>query len=251
MKNIFKLTALGCLAAGAASGQSFVAGLDFGAESFASNVAFDKGTEASSFTLNIQSNADDNYSFFNGGSGTTFTQDAWAATGENYTDGTNSFGAGANAFLPVTVQNSSAGGAAPSTDLFGETSANAQGFSANQAIAFGQNDNGFFTISVGKSFNDVSINFDVGALASESQTTGSLLVNGNSVSVTSAFANQTVFLGNLTAGDLINFDLNGMDGGVTLDNIMVAASPVPEPSAFAAIFGTIALGFAAIRRRRK
>lgn len=44
---------------------------------------------------------------------------------------------------------------------------------------------------------------------------------------------------------------NGIDGQAAyFDNLHVNASPVPEPSAFAAIFGVIALGFAAVRRRR-
>lgn len=249
MKTLITITSLGCIAAGLASAQSFVAGLDFkNPESFITNKTFDTGAEKDFFTLNTQSNADDNYSFFNGGSGTTFTQDAWAAAGEQYTDGVNNFNAGANAFLPVTVQNSFGGGANPSTSVFGETSAFAQGFSNTQSIAFLQD--GFFTISVGKSFLDVSINFEVAALAVDSQSAGTLLVDGNSVNVTSAFANQTVNLGDLTAGDLITFDLSGLSGGATFDNFMIAGTVVPEPSTYAGIFGVIALGFAAFRRRK-
>lgn len=45
---------------------------------------------------------------------------------------------------------------------------------------------------------------------------------------------------------------SGIDNNALyVDNVMVNASPVPEPSAFAAIFGVLALGFAAVRRRRQ
>jgi hypothetical protein len=47
--------------------------------------------------------------------------------------------------------------------------------------------------------------------------------------------------------EFVNLNVNERVG---LDNVHIAGTAVPEPSAFAAIFGVIALGFAAIRRRR-
>ena len=238
--------------AGVASGQSFIAGLDFkdGTEKFDANTGFDTGVESGSFTLNMQSNADDNFAFGD------YTQGAWAAQGESYTDGSNSYAAGNFSQIPVTVQLSANGGAAASTALFGGTSANAQGFSSTNAIAFGANDDGFFTIGVGTSslgggFDNLSLNFDVGAFAVDSQSAGTLLVNGQSINVTSSYANQTVNLGNVTAGSLITFDLTGLDGGATYDNFMFSGvAAVPEPSSFAAIAGVLAIGFVGLRRRR-
>lgn len=244
---------------GAAQAQSYIAGLDFGVNSFSSDVAFNKGAEQSSFSLIIQSGAaEDNYSWdasaFPGFG--TFTEANWAAAGETYSDGTNSQPVGAFADLPVTVLNISGGGFTPSTDLFGGTSAFAQGFSDAHGIAFGSNVNGIFQIAIGTSslgggFENVSLSFDVAALATESQTAGNLLVNGNSVSVTASAANQVVSLGNFNAGDFITFDLSGLSDGASFDNFMIAGTAVvPEPSTYAAIFGVIALGFAAFRRRK-
>ena len=238
--------------AGVASAQSFIAGLDFkdNLEKFDANVGFDTGVESSSFTLNTQSNAEDNFAFG------AFTQDAWAATGEFYTDGVDSFAAGDFTQIPVTVKLSAAGGATPSNSVFGGTSAGAQGFSDTFAVAFGANNDGFFTIGIGTSslgggFDNLSLNFDVGAFALDSQTAGTLLVNGQNINVTSSYANQTVNLGNLTAGSLITFDLTGLDGGATFDNFMFSGvAAVPEPSTYAAITGALALAFVAYRRRR-
>ena len=47
--------------------------------------------------------------------------------------------------------------------------------------------------------------------------------------------------------EFVNLNVNERVG---LDNVHIAGTAVPEPSAFAAIFGAVALGFAAIRRRR-
>jgi len=73
---------------------------------------------------------------------------------------------------------------------------------------------------------------------------------------------------NLTGtGTAYNVDLSALEGlsnatftmsfsdfsgaeNVVLDNFQFTATPVPEPSAFAAIIGAVALGFAAVRRRR-
>lgn len=234
---------------GLASGQSFIAGFDFKSADnnlLQNDLGFELGSEKGAFTLNVQTNADDNYSF-NG-----FTVDGWAAQGENYSDGVDSVAAGSFGVVPQTVE--FIAGTTASTDLFGNTSAFAQGFSDTRAISFGVNVDGFFTIGVGASslgggFENVLLNFDVAALGSQGQTAGTLDVAGNSVGVTSAFVNQTVNLGNLAAGSLINFDLTGLSNGLTIDNIMIAGTAVPEPSAFAAIAGVLALGFAATRRR--
>jgi len=52
----------------------------------------------------------------------------------------------------------------------------------------------------------------------------------------------------------IKMDFSGVNdavnSGLQLDNFGLSAAPVPEPSAFAAIFGAVALGIAAVRRRK-
>lgn len=250
MKKSISTCALLLAGVGLASGQSFIAGFDFKSTDnslLQNDLAFELGSEKGAFTLNVKTNADDNYSV------SGYTVDGWAAQGDFYSNGVNSFIVGTPT-LPPTVLFAS--GNSASTDAFGNTSAFAQGYSNTRAIAFGVNTNGFFTISVGASslgggFDNVSLNFDVAALGSQGQTAGTLGVGGNSVGVTSSFVNQTVNLGNLAAGSLINFDLSGLGNGVTIDNIMIAGTAVPEPSAFAAIAGVLALGFAATRRRQK
>jgi len=249
MNKYITLSAAALLTVGVAHSQSFIAGLDIGSSLFQNNVQFNSGsgaTENSAFTLVIQSGAaDDNFAFGD------FTQDNWAAGGEFYTDGTDSFGAGDFSQIPVTVQNITGGGFAPSVNEFGGTSAYAQGFSSTHGVSFGQNVGGLFQISVGGfGFNDVSINFDVAALGTEGQSAGTLLVNGNNVSVGTSASNVTVNLGNLAAGSFINFDMNDLTGGASFDNFQIAGTAVPEPSAFAAIAGVLALGLAASRRRK-
>jgi hypothetical protein len=236
MKKILILAAL-TAAATAASAQSYIAGLNFtDISTGTSDVAFDKGSQADLFTLNIQTNAEDNGSVFG------FTDTGWAALNDNFTDGTNNVSAGATTAFAVTVKE--AFGFAPSSSLFGGTSAFAQGFSNNNGISFVKNTNGFFTIGLSQGIDNLVLGFDVAGV-----DIGNLLVNGQTVGVTTSAANQEVSLGNLGAG-LITFDLTGLANGATFDNFMISGTVVPEPSTYAAIFGVVALGFAAYRRRR-
>ena len=80
---------------------------------------------------------------------------------------------------------------------------------------------------------------------------------GFTTSVTNNAAAQSIDLSSITALDsqsVVYFrgNFSGIDGGRTaIDNFQVNATAVPEPSAFAAIAGVLALGFAAVRRRRQ
>jgi len=246
MKKFFLISALAATAT-AVSAQDFIAGLDFETlPSVSSDIAFDTGT-TTGFTLNLKSNSSDDSYSFNG-----YTATGWAASGDTYTDGTTNYTASQFPQIPITV--AAVSGFAASTSSFGNTSAAAQGFGETAGIAFGdaqgnQSIGGQFTISVGTALTDASISFDIAALVSQNQTTGSITVNGNSVSVTDAAVNQTVNLGTLASGSLITFNLSGLSNGATFDNFMVAGT-VPEPSTYAAIFGVIALAIAVVRRRR-
>lgn len=243
MKKVTSLLAL-CALATAASGQSYIAGLNFNTiPDVSANVGFDSGSQSGLFTLNIQSNAEDNNNFFG------YTESAWAAGGEFYSDGVNAdIAAGSITPIPATVQ--SVTGQTASTNLFGGTSANAQDFSATNGISFGVNTDGFFTIGVAQAINNFSISFDVFADAGQGQTAGSLTVGGQNVNVTTASANTgAISLGNISAG-LITFDLSGVDNGASFDNFMISGTVVPEPSSFAAIAGVLAIGFVGLRRRR-
>ena len=245
MKKFFLISALAATAT-AVSAQDFIAGLDFETlPSVSSDIAFDTGT-TTGFTLNLKSNSSDDGYSSNG-----YTATGWAASGDTYTNGSSDFTAGEFDQIPITV--AAVSGFAASTSSFGNTSAAAQGFGETAGIAFGdaqgnQSTSGQFTVSVGTALTNASISFDVAALVSQNQTTGSITVNGNSVSVTDAAVNQTVNLGTLASGSLITFDLSGLSYGATFDNFMVAG--VPEPSTYAAIFGVIALAIAVVRRRR-
>ena len=57
--------------------------------------------------------------------------------------------------------------------------------------------------------------------------------------------------GNANATFTLSFSDFSVAENVVLDNFQFTATPVPEPSAFAAIFGVIAMGVAASRRRSR
>ena len=64
--------------------------------------------------------------------------------------------------------------------------------------------------------------------------------------------NALIDLAGISGVDAIRFDVaagNGSDS-IFFDNIAVTGTAVPEPGAFAAIAGVLALGFTAVRRRR-
>jgi hypothetical protein len=249
MKKIVLISAF-AVSVSVATAQTFVAGLNFNTITDVSgDIDFDTG-DSDGWTLNLDSNgSDDNYSV-NG-----FDAVGWAALGETYTDGTDSYFSGSFDQIPVTVAGLT--GFESSTDEFGGTSATSEGFDDTFGITFGDVQgnydisSGVFTITVGASLTDAYINFDVAALVSQYQTAGTLSVNGTDVTVTSAATNETVYLGDLSTGDLITFDMSGLSNGAAFDNFMVAGTVVPEPSSFAVIAGAIALGFSATRRRRR
>lgn len=223
-----------------ASAQSYIAGLDFATlDNVSTDIAFDSGSEAGLFTLNLQSgSSDDNFTYFG-----LYTSPGWSALGETLTTGLEVGQAGS---LPTVAIS---GGFTASTDLFGGTSAFAQGYSDTAGIAFTQTGVGVFTIAASSAIDDLLISFDIAALVSQGQNAGSLTVNGQTVAVSTGAANQTVSLGSVSAGEIV-FDLSGLTSGASFDNFMISGTVVPEPSTYAAIFGMVALGFAAHRRRR-
>lgn len=66
----------------------------------------------------------------------------------------------------------------------------------------------------------------------------------------SGFSLQTVDLGAFDGNTLAEYTFTTANGS-SYDNFMITGTAVPEPSAFAAIFGVVALAFAGVRRRRK
>jgi hypothetical protein len=63
------------------------------------------------------------------------------------------------------------------------------------------------------------------------------------------FTVTTVDLGESDGVALANYDFTPA-AGASYDNFAITGTAVPEPSAFAAIAGVLAIGFAALRRRR-
>ncbi|MGB0259461.1 MAG: PEP-CTERM sorting domain-containing protein, partial [Coraliomargarita sp.] len=116
-------------------------------------------------------------------------------------------------------------------------------------------------------FGDISLTFDAQTNNGSSDLQFAYSANGgasytnfgSAVTVGSSSALQTV---DMSAADaiegisqaLIKVSISGLSGAETLslDNVQVlsAGSAVPEPSSFAAIFGGLALAFAAARRRK-
>lgn len=84
---------------------------------------------------------------------------------------------------------------------------------------------------------------------------------GNAGGAVSAFnsdqTNGTIDLSSATTDEAsaisyVRFSFSGLTAGerVGLDNVRITGTAVPEPSAFAAIAGLLALGFVAVRRRK-
>lgn len=143
------------------------------------------------------------------------------------------------------------------------------GFEAiDSASLFGQDgvdsDKGPFTVSynAGSGFNTLDYNATqngtVGWLYSSATTTnlndvetvpgqffqGLESANAND-SYDAKFGSALNDAGSVT----VRFAMNADSGFVFFDNIAVGGTPVPEPATYAAIFGLIALGFVAYRRR--
>lgn len=239
MKKLITLTAALAASTTGAFAQAYLGGLDFVVgQDFSSDVAFDRGPEQSLFTLNVQTGiADDGFEPFG------FTDPGWAAQGDIFTDGVNNVPAGTPGFETSVFQSF---GFAPSTDLFGNTSANAQGYSATAGAHFMQG--GIFTITSSAPITDLQIQFDVATVAGGAA--GTLDVGAQPVAVTSAATNYILSLPDFAAGGTLEFDLSGVSDGIVLDNVMFSGTVIPEPSTYALMFGGIA-AMAAVARRRK
>ncbi len=108
----------------------------------------------------------------------------------------------------------------------------------------------FATQNVGDSNNSSSIAWDYSLNGSDFTSTGF------NTAITNNAAAGSVDLSSITALDgqsIVYFrgTFSDVTGASYIDNFQVNATAVPEPSAFAAIFGVLALGFAAVRRRRQ
>jgi hypothetical protein len=63
-------------------------------------------------------------------------------------------------------------------------------------------------------------------------------------------AQQDAFLSRVTIGGAYSEDLRFSDFDSSIGGYWLTTAPIPEPSTWAAIFGAVALGFAAYRRRK-
>lgn len=126
-------------------------------------------------------------------------------------------------------------------------------------------DGGFFdfTVTPGTSFNNYSFGFAAGQqLAGSSDleilanADGGGFVSLDNVTVTTLTSSGgeafTVDASSIGSASSVIFRVafTDIDQGVLFDNIQVSGTVVPEPGAFAAIAGALALGFVAIRRRK-
>lgn len=127
-----------------------------------------------------------------------------------------------------------------------------------------------FSVSTGATGLDTFTDYRFGFAAGQTQfgtsslavsysvDNGSNFIGAQNVSVDERVANggeafDLDFSGFNATDVIFRVSFTDIDTGILFDNIQVAATAtvVPEPSAFAALAGMIALGFVAIRRRRK
>lgn len=92
--------------------------------------------------------------------------------------------------------------------------------------------------------NTVTISFDGSGFESLS------LVYAQSTDGGSSWTQQTVDLSSLDGISNAQYQVNLGASNVAWDNVAITGSAVPEPSTYAAIFGAVALAFAAVRRRK-
>jgi len=148
---------------------------------------------------------------------------------------------------------------------FNDTMEESGGSLQAEDIGFATADGGFFDVTVtpGSTFTDYRFGFAAGQLQ---DGTSSLAVSYSTDGGSNFNLLQNVNVTTRTnlGGQAYDIDASGfsasnvifrvgftdIDIGILIDNVQVAGTAVPEPSTFAAIFGVIALGFAAIRRRR-
>ncbi|NBB79672.1 MAG: PEP-CTERM sorting domain-containing protein [Verrucomicrobia bacterium] len=262
----YKLTSLVALSAGllaSAQAQEMIAGWDF--SQYANAAGF---STLDNVTLigEVNANFSQSVASFNGA----------AALGTLYYDG--QFDSTAFDLLAKEVEiggdlgTLGGGGAIGSSGqrntLFAQgqdpTNPNAFGLTTNGSITFAIDMSTFGSGPAGEGWSlafavvNGSDPDDSSSVAWEYSTDGvNFTSTGFTTAITDNAAAQTVDLSGITALDglsqiYIKGDFSGIDGGVTnLDNFQVNATAVPEPSAFAAIFGVLALGFAAVRRRRQ
>jgi hypothetical protein len=137
-----------------------------------------------------------------------------------------------------------------------------------QSIVVTTSTGGFFDFSVnagGNPFTDIEFRFgasitQAGAGGSTVGISYSLDGGSNFISLGTELIDtlqasggqqvSTSVLSDVTNDITFRVGFNNIDTGVNFDNLQVSGTVVPEPSTYAAIFGAIALGFVAYRRRK-
>lgn len=228
----------------AAANASLIAGWDF------SQFTTD-GTDDVDFNYQAQTSLKANYSDLGasglGSDANPFGEVSWTsagavvANGSNLTSGQNLRGISTkvNGFDSANVSD---GGQVGS----GSFSAQAGGASMT------------FGVTAGSSFNTLALQF--GAATNDSSA-GSVVVYagtasdslsqiGSTVALTASEDLYTVDLGSLGSASTFFVQFQGSTNAL-YDNVAISGTVVPEPSAFAAMTGALALGAVMVRRRRR
>ena len=263
----YKITSLVALSAGllvSAQAQEMVAGWDF--SQYANDFPGFSSIDGATLTGQVNANFTQSSPNFNGASalGTVFYDGQFGSTAFDLNAKEVEIGGDLGTL-------GGAGGIGASGNLntlFAQgqdpTNANALGLTTNGSITFAIDMSTFASGPAGEGW---SLDFAV-VNASDSDNSSSIAweystdgIAFTSTALTTAITNnaaaQTVDLSGITALDglsqiYIKADFTGIaDGRTTIDNFQVNATAVPEPSSFAAIFGVLALGVAAVRRRRQ
>lgn len=246
-------------AAGSLSAQQMVAGWDF------SQFAFDgfSSVDGSTLTGDVDANYTGTSADFAGG----------AAVGSFHYDG--AFGSTALSLNPADVEPQGVGnltvadrGFLGTTGSLLALGSQGQANTTGRGLGFNTGAEGdafVIAIDLGSdlgsawsfTFGAVTLSDDASSIDWEWSVDGT---GYNDASVTSSITDtagvQTVDLSGIAGLDgqsevFFRGTFSGIDAGLTvIDNIGVDATVVPEPSAYAALFGAVALAFAAVRRRK-
>lgn len=228
-----------------------LAGWDF------SQYAFDgfSSVDGANLTGSANANYTGNSADFTGG----------ASVGTMYYDGTfgsSAFNLSASQVAPQGVGDTNVGNQGFFGTLGSLAALDSQGQEFTNAKAFGLSTNGAFTfaISAGGSSDFTSLNYaaynsnDASAtLTWEYSTDGTNFNSLEADAITNSATEFNVDLSAITGASTayIRGTLSGLDTNLFyLDNVAVSGTVVPEPSTYAAIFGAVALAFAAVRRRK-
>lgn len=263
-----KLTSLVALSAGllvSAQAQVMVAGWDF------SGYAIESAGYSSIDNISLTGQMDANFSqnlpqFVNAAPfGTVFYDGSFGSTAFELSTGSPDLVVNNN--LGTLGGTGGIGASGNINTLFaqGQPNNNAQaiGLTTNGAITFAINMTTFGLGSAGEAWSLAFATQNIGDSNNSSSIAWDYSLNGSDFTSTGF---STAITNNATAGSVDLSSINALDGqsvvyfrgtfsDVTgasyIDNFQVFATAVPEPSSFAALAGVLALGFAAVRRRRQ